>query len=191
MPLPLALLGGTAARAGLPALLRKMLPGLMRGASGAGRAVAKRPSRLEDYFKPILQKGVPRGKRFVPPSNFATATRPGMGRRAMNWIGQNPWKSTGLGALPFFMMGGRSEEEELGMPLDVSPSLDMPPSPVSDMHPEDIMELLLDSEGEPVTWGDDYTIGTGGAFDDVGRYIKPSDRVDSGEVDLLELFGIR
>ena len=184
MPLPLALLGGTAARAGLPALLRRILPGLMRGASGAGRAVAKRPSRLQDYIKQI-PKGIPKGKRFVPPS------RPGMGRRAMDWMNKNPWKSTGLGALPFFMMGGRSEEEELGMPLDVSPSLDMPPSPVSDMHPEDIMELLLDSEGEPVTWGDDYTIGTGGAFDDVGRYIKPSDRVDSGEVDLLELFGIR
>ena len=172
MPLPLALLGGTAARAGLPALLRKMLPGLMRGASGAGRAVAKRPSRLQDYFKPILQKGIPRGKRFVPPS------RPGMGRRAMDWMNKNPWKTGGLGLLPF-MMGGKSETEEI----------DMPPSPVSDMHPEDIMELLRDSEGEPVTWGDDYTIGAGGggAFDDVGRYIKPSDRVDSGEVDLLKL----
>jgi len=165
MALPLAAL----ALRGLPALMKRALPALMKRGT---------PARGMNPFA-----------RRIDPRMF-TARRPGMGRRAMDWMNKNPWKTGGLGLLPF-MIGGRTEEEELGMPLDVSPSLDMPPSPVSDMHPEDIMELLRDSEGEPVTWGDDYTIGTGGAFDDVGRYIKPSDRVDSGEVDLLELFGIR
>lgn len=153
MALPLAAL----ALRGLPALMKRALPALMKRGS----------------------QGISPFARRIDPRMF-TARRPGMGRRAMDWMNKNPWKTGGLGLLPF-MIGGKTEPEEL----------DMPPSPVSDMHPEDIMELLRDSEGEPVTWGDDYTIGTGGAFDDVGRYIKPSDRVDSGEVDLLELFGIR
>jgi len=152
MALPLAAL----ALRGLPALMKRALPALMKRGT---------PARGMNPFA-----------RRIDPRMIRTARRPGMGRRAMDWMNKNPWKTGGLGLLPF-MMGGKSETEEI----------DMPPSPVSDMHPEDIMELLRDSEGEPVTWGDDYTIGTGGEFDDAGRYIKPSDRVDSGEVDLLKL----
>ena len=140
--------------------MKRGLPALMK--RGAGRGVGRRP------YTPNID-----------PRMFRTARGPGMGRRAMDWMNKNPWKTALGGSLPFMAMGRKADPE----------GLDMPPSPATDMHPEELMDILRDLEGEPVTWGDDYTIGAGGegAFDDVGRYIRPSDRVDSGEIDLLKL----
>ena len=144
----------------------KGLPSLMRGARAAPLA---RGTRGAGTFARRMPFNAP-------------VRRLGMGDRAKNWMGRHPI-TTGLGA----GAGWLGSMGLLNLLFGGAEGQEMPPSPVSDMHPEDIMELLRDSEGEPVTWGDDYTIGTGGEFDDAGRYIKPSDRVDSGEVDLLKL----
>ena len=158
----------------LARLASKGLPALMRGARGA----------------PLATRGASRalGRRSytpnIDPRMFRTARRPGMGRRAMDWMGRHPI-TTGLGA----GAGWLGSMGLLNLLFGGDEGKDMPPSPATDMHPEELMDILRDLEGEPVTWGDDYTIGAGGegAFDDVGRYIRPSDRVDSGEIDLLKL----
>ena len=160
MALPLAAL----ALRGLPALMKRALPALMKRGT---------PARGMNPFA-----------RRIDPRMIRTARRPGMGRRAMDWMGRHPI-TTGLGA----GAGWLGSMGLLNLLFGGDEGKDMPPSPATDMHPEELMDILRDLEGEPVTWGDDYTIGAGGegAFDDVGRYIKPSDRVDSGEIDLLKL----